>query len=363
MTSEEEEAQELIQQQESQRQALENWALERVKPWEEIKPWDYDFSSWATGAGKACLQAGAVYENARESRKLRCLLVLMNRKRPREAWEIVQPGSLNGRRPRPGEIDSHPAEVNWLPCSFGGLDQHAAERALGGFLYCLCDLADYLADNISFGELFLTKRDELEKAFGGLDKLARVRSEFRFFLPVVDAVGVARRSEIEDITVAETLFDEGKRIVLGEACSEVIAIRIRWCGFTKKEIGGGLKEIAWRHRPSHCKEPKRKGQRPKDVILAHLKALSVMRIWKLHQRNPWKRLKLVAENCGYEGCVRESEEYEWRRTGGYGDQPMSNAAQVEMSDARARALSFFQSIFPGETPSNWQGVYEAGKLT
>ena len=80
-------------------------------------------------------------------------------------------------------------QANWLPCSFEGLDEHEAERALGGFLYCLRDLADYLADNISFGELFRTKRDELEKAFGGLDELARVKREFRYFLPVDDAGG------------------------------------------------------------------------------------------------------------------------------------------------------------------------------
>ena len=45
---------------------------------------DYDFRSWAKGASKNCLSAGAVYEYARESRKLRCLLALMNPKRPRE---------------------------------------------------------------------------------------------------------------------------------------------------------------------------------------------------------------------------------------------------------------------------------------
>ena len=86
------------------------------------------------------------------------------------------------KRPEPGEIESYPAEATWLHCSFEGLDEHEAEHALGGFLYCLCDLADYLADNISFGELFSTKRDELEKAFGGLDKLSRVKRAVSLFL-------------------------------------------------------------------------------------------------------------------------------------------------------------------------------------
>jgi hypothetical protein len=79
---------------------------------------DYDFRSWATRASKDCLQAGAVYEYARESRKLRALLVLMNPNRHREAWEIVRPGSINGRRPEPNEINTYPAEASWFPCSF-----------------------------------------------------------------------------------------------------------------------------------------------------------------------------------------------------------------------------------------------------
>ena len=143
---------------------LETWAVDRVRPWPRKLPVDdYDFQSWAKGASKNRLQAGAVYEYARESRKLRRLLALMNPKRRREDWEIMRPGSIDGRAPEPGEIESYPVEANWLPCSFEGLNEHTAERALGGFLYCLCDLAEDLADNISFGKLFLSKPDELKR--------------------------------------------------------------------------------------------------------------------------------------------------------------------------------------------------------
>jgi hypothetical protein len=185
---------------------LETWATDRVKPWNELKVDDYDFSSWAKNGGQNRLKAGAVYEYARESRKLRCLLALMNPKRPRNDWEIVLPGSIDGRTPKPGEIESYPAEWTWLHCSFEGLDEYETERALGGVLYCLCDLADHLADNISFGELLSTKRDELEKAFGGLDELARVKTEFRYFLPIYDALDIASQSEAECATVEETVF-------------------------------------------------------------------------------------------------------------------------------------------------------------
>ena len=163
------------------RRQLESWAADRVKAWGELHKDDYDFRSWAKGASKNCLSAGAVYEYARESRKLRCLLALMNPKRPRNDWEIMRPGSIDGRAPEPGEIESDATAATWLHCSFEGLDEYEAERALGGYFYCLCDLADYLADNISFGELFSTKRDELEKAFGELDKLSRVKWQFRYF--------------------------------------------------------------------------------------------------------------------------------------------------------------------------------------
>ena len=179
------------QQRERQKQ-LESFAANRVKPWGQPQKDDYDFRSWAKdGASKERLQAGCIYEYARESQKLRCLLALMNPKRSREDWEIMRPGLIDGRRPEADEIAGYSAKAFWLSCSFGDLDEHDAERAFDGFLYCLCDLADYLADNVSFGELFRSKRDELEKAFGRLDKLSRVKREFRYFLPIVDAVEIA----------------------------------------------------------------------------------------------------------------------------------------------------------------------------
>jgi len=268
------------QQARTRQKQLEKWAADRVKPWShELRVDDYDFRSWAKRASKHCLHAGAVYEYARESRKLRALLVLMNPNRHREAWEIVRPGSINGRRPEPNEINCYPAEASCFPCSFEDLDGHGAEGALYGYLYCLRDLADYLAENNSFGELFRDKRDELEKAFGGLDKLSRVKREFRYFLPVLEAVDVAGKSEAEQATVSETLSQEQKRIILGVACSEVIALQIRW-RFTDSEIVEGMKGIVRAHRPKNeaykPRQPK-KGSR-RDSVQAALDCLSAMRL-------------------------------------------------------------------------------------
>ena len=87
---------------------------------------------------------------------------------------------------------------------------------------------------------------------------------------------------------------------IGNDGSETIAIEIRWGYFTNKEISEEMRKFACAHRPGNeaCKEPKRKGQRPKAVIQSHLKALSVMRIWKLHNRNQWKRLTTAKERGG-----------------------------------------------------------------
>src|SRR4029077_9561622 len=135
------------------------------------------------------------------------------------------------------------------------LDQHAAERALGGFVYALAELADYLADNISFHELFRSNRAELEKAFGGLDKRACVKRERRYFYPIISPAHVATASKAEDATVREVLGDtnsERTRIILGESCSEVIAFEIRWL-FTDSEIAKAVAKILRSIRPKSCK--------------------------------------------------------------------------------------------------------------
>jgi hypothetical protein len=270
-----EEARQQIQLQEEQLQKLHDGASSRIKPWpRELQVGDYDFRSWGIAASKNCLTAGAAYEYARESQKLRGLLALIDPKRPRENWEMVRPAIVNGKRPDPNDPL---ARATPLPCSFEDLDEYEAERALGGFLYCLADVAEYLADNISFGELFRTKRAELEKAFGGLDKLARVKREFRYFLPIRDPVNVATQSEAEHATVEETISDDEKRLVDGNTASEVIAIKIRW-RFTDSEIAGALRKLVSAARPKTSKPVHRKKGSRRDSPRSALDCLSAMRL-------------------------------------------------------------------------------------
>jgi hypothetical protein len=92
-----------------------------------------------------------------------------------------------------------------------------------------------------------------------------------------------------------------------------------------------------------------------------LKQLAVMRICR-HERKrtagdyikQWKRLNLVAELCGYKGCVKEAAAYKERRKQGRGAEPMSEAAKVEISSARSEGRKFFQSLFPGEEPLSYR---------
>ena len=342
-------------QQASQRQKdLECCAVERVKPWGTPQPDDYDFRSWARSLEAGGKAAGCIYEYARESQKLRCLLALMNRKRPREAWEIERPALIDGRTPGPDDIDSYPAEANWRRCSFENFDEHGAERALGGFFYCLAELADDLADNVSFGELFRRRQDELEKAFGGLNKLQRVKGRFGDFFLVPGAVMWGD---------GEKATDEWNQRIIRKNGSEDVVIRINW-NFTDSEIGEAMKQFAEAFRPTGWENAGKDVRAGKDAhffgedkvshIKSYLDALSVMRLWKRlpKARHLRQRIREVTKVTDYKGCkdyvVAHRQAF---RAGQY--EPPTRNARVEMSKARDHSLSFFQRLFPSEKPSNY----------
>jgi hypothetical protein len=331
-------ADEQIRQQAIQREELQKWAADRVKTWQcELRIDDYDFRSWASDESKKCLVAGHVYEYARESRKLRGLLVLMNPKRERKSWEMVRPALVNGKEPDPNDPL---AQARPLSCSFEDLDEHEAERALGGFLYCLADLADYLANNISFGELFRTKREELETAFGGLESLERVGRAHRHFYPV-DGVTWAWEAEVEQATVCETVVDDppregelGRRQrTIRNDGSEIVTLRIRWGSHTNADIGAAMERFARTNRPTNetCKEPQRKGRGRVDTLLSALDNLSAMRLIR------W---------CPIGEAIRLFGGVRLNARGGAPE-------QRKVRDQKAEAESDFRRDFPfGEDPAN-----------
>jgi hypothetical protein len=104
-------------------------AAERlVVPWGELRPNDYAFRGRARGGEGVMLPAGCVYENARESWKLRCLLVLID-----PCLEKVQ-------------------GLEFLELSFAGLRYRDALHELGGWFGWLRRFSHELADNMSFAE-------------------------------------------------------------------------------------------------------------------------------------------------------------------------------------------------------------------
>jgi hypothetical protein len=349
-----EEADEQILQQ--QIQQLEKWAAGRVKPWCGLCEDDYDFRSWAAVPGgekvtKERLQAGCLYEYARESRKLRCLLALMNPARQRQAFEITTAPVEWGSR-----------EQIQLDCSFQDLNEHDAESVLGGWIYSLADLADYLADNVSFGELFRTKRNELESAFDGLDSLERVRREHLPFRRV-NAVDFAWESEQWQATVQETLGDQPysdrsdqRKRIIREDGSEVVAIEIRWRDFTDKDIGVVMEGFARAHRPQNAasKAPQRRGRGKRNEVQSALDALSAMRLASYYPKSSRGQRAGLRDTFGASHAIDLFSEIRFVRVGLRSKRKSPEfVEQTNFDSLTAEARKLFLQTFPfGESAEN-----------
>jgi hypothetical protein len=285
---------------EVQQEALWRWAAERVPAWGKVQKDDYDFSSWMKkDAREELLSAGCLYEYARESHKFRCLLVLNNRKREERSGPLTcieYEGNSAG--------DVHLIRSGW-------------HRWLG-------DFAEELIANKSFAELLRTSRSKVEKS---LDALAG----YNRYPKAVELPG---------------------RYINVSGMQE-FRIQIDWRHYRNKDIGAEMTIWAANNRPESEPEPDRTGKKRGSKVRAELKALSALRIWKLHRRDPWKRLEYIARFCGYNGCVEEFAEYKQRRKRWHAVEPISSQAKKEMSGARTRALNLFQYFFPWGKPTNY----------
>jgi hypothetical protein len=275
-------------------------AAKHVVLWDKLRRDDYDFQSWTKDAtNDDLLNAGCCYEYARESHKLRCLLVI---------WELKRKRELTG----PVFLKMSERPTTWGIYLFES-----------GWETWLRTFTDELASNKSFADLHQTSRTKVKESLKALDS-------YSLFPKAVQSPG--RHVDYPG--------------------SQVVPIHFFWRHYTNKQIGEEMEKLTEKLRPVGEPEPQLRGKGKSSSIKSFLDALSVMRIYK-HERNQWKRLKLVNKVCGYKGCVKELRDYNERRKHGHADQPMSNAAKVEMSKARAHALSFFQSIFQGEKPLNY----------
>jgi hypothetical protein len=202
-------------------------AAKHVVPWDKLQRNDYDFQSWTKNASDDLLNAGCCYEYARESHKLRCLLVICALKRKRK---------LTG--PLVLKISEYPTRWGTY------LIESGWERWLSTF-------TDELASNKSFADLHRTDRTKVKESLKALPSYSvlpkAVESPGRY----VDYPG-----------------------------SAILPIQFFWRDYTNKEIGKELAILTGKLRPIEEPEPQRKGKGKPSSIKSALNALSVMRIWE-----------------------------------------------------------------------------------
>ena len=201
---------------------------------------------------------------------------------------------------------------------------------------------------------FARSQNELETAFGGLNELARVKREFRYFLPIDDAVEMATQSEAERATVLESVSAEENRFICGEPCSEVIAVQIHW-RFTDSEIAATMKKLLRALRPQSNKykprQPK-KGSR-RDSIQYALDCLSAMRLASYLPKTlpPPARGALAAWQSGASAELKQCaiDVFALVRLGGRGQ----HIAESNFDNLITEARKVFKKSFPfGEDAVN-----------
>ena len=238
---------------------LELEAAERVAPWTQLHADDYAFRSWATNGSTELLRAGRVYELARESRKLRCLLVLINSafQKSREAENTQEKSrSFHG--------------LQFLSWSFQGLRYKDALLELGGWFGWLRIFTAQLADNKSFAELCKADEKQLTDSLKILPRYFHAPKAVEIALP--DSSDHLLEPRI--LSSAQSP-DARYRNVENDV---VITVRIRLRDYTNKEIGQAMEVIAAMLRPSTEKELTRKGTSKRDSSRSWLDALSAMRL-------------------------------------------------------------------------------------
>jgi hypothetical protein len=292
-----------------------HWAAPRLTQWDDIRRDDYDFW-WMEDASEELLTAGCLYEYARESDRFRCMLVIDRTPKEERFWSAG--------------CQDHPS----LPLiEFERSPTGHIDILRSGWETWLRDFANELIANKSFAELLGTNQTKVQKSLDAL-------GTYCLYPKAVELPG------------RHIITHGDAQPEFGYPGSQVFQIEVCWRHYNNKEIGDEMERLAASCRPPNEKGPQRTGKKRESKVRSDLKALSAMRIWKLHERNPWKRLDLVANVCRYKGCVKEAAAYKRRCKEGHGDEPMSKAAKAEMTRARKHALSLFQYWFPWDKPSN-----------
>lgn len=323
----------------TQRNKFEKWAADFLKPWDDLRKEDYDFGTWAENGRKKQLEAGCLWEYARESRKARGLLVLMRRR-------------AKSRR-----------KASRAPCSFEGLQEEIACHALGAGFRWLTHFGYQLAENMSFSTLLETEHDEVGRS---LAKLHFPRCAVQVGIPSPGDYGpppwpwqpwswdlVELPVGAKSSRLPWRLPDRPGPKADG---SEKFAIEIAWPYFTDKEIGEEMRKFAHAHRPRNetCKEPTRRGHRPHNEIRSALDALSAMRLASHYPKTmPLKRGEWLAQ--GVDTAVSRFDKIRLGRIppGSTKRKITGELSHNEFDRYAARARRLFAQRFPfGEKAAN-----------
>jgi hypothetical protein len=312
-----------------QQQRLEFQAAKRVIPWTGLSSKDYDFTSWAKNGSKGLLRAGCVYEYARESRKLRCLLVLINL----AFQKARQAEKTHSRPPFHG--------LQFLSLSFEGLRYKDAHLWLGGWFGWLRNFTDQLADNTSFAHLYEENEKQIDESLSTLPRYFYAPRAVEFAVPSLNENPVEPR-----LLWPWQALDARPRNIENDV---IITVRIRRDS-TKKEILDAMEVLVSMLRPSTEKEPTRKGTGKKDSPRSWLDALCAMRLASHYPKT------LPSES------IRKQRRRRWRgsdtavsifndiRLGGKTETVLTHSDLEEKSGDAQRQ---FARCFPfGESPAN-----------
>ncbi len=201
------------------------WAAKHVVPWGKLETHDYDFRSWAKKESKECLDAGCLYEYARESHKFRCLLVLWDPGRKRERSETRPMIKFEGS----SAWHMHLLESGW-------------ESWLRHF-------ADPLVGNKSFDEVLQTSPSKVKESLAAL-------ASYSLYPKAVERPGRH----------------------INYPGSQIVQIQFFWLHHTDDDIGEEMKKLAKELRPAKWKEPQRRGRGKVSSTESLLDALSAMRL-------------------------------------------------------------------------------------
>ena len=223
--------------------AREAWASAQIVGWEKrgLQLEDKDFRSWISevpsGAENAHLglRLAALYEYARDVEKLRGLLLLLNPDRKRAAWEEYGRESAEHGG---GSYLSGFAKARQM--TYQGLTEELARNGLYGLVDALAFLAEPLAANLSFAEVWREKQKLVWRALKHGDLLYQLRTRHGITSHWKLGRGAPVELAWQEERKEATAFNTPRQINNGK---EIITLRVDWANFRDEHLKDRFGEI------------------------------------------------------------------------------------------------------------------------